>query len=259
MLLAIDIGNSSINMGFFDNSNLNERLRLRTRPLRPVAEYLAEIDAFLLMKNIEKPLLGVIISSVVPELTDILTSAVSGLSAREPLLVTIALDSGLVFDIEKPEEIGADRVANAVAASKIFGSPVVVVDFGTATTLSAVRDGRFIGGAILPGLGMMRDSLSQKTSRLPAVELDPKQTAGTPEIRALGKNTIQCIISGIIYGTAWAVEGIISEIEKAEGCILRMVATGGYSGMMAGFIRRRCSIDPDLTLKGLRMLYERNS
>ncbi len=258
MLLVIDIGNSSITTGIFAGDHLLDRLEIPTRPQGDPGLYRRELEKLLSGKNVEKPL-GVIISSVVPELTDALARSVKEISLGEPLTVDCSLDTGLTFDVERPEEIGADRIVNAVAAVEAFGSPVAVVDFGTATTISAVRDSRFLGGAILPGLRLMGEALHRGTSKLPAVELAPEWIAGPSGIRALGKNTIQCIISGIIYGTAWAVEGIIGAIEKEEGCILRVVVTGGYSEIMARFMKRECSIEPDLTLKGLRMLYERNS
>ncbi len=259
MLLVIDIGNSSITTGIFAGDHLLCRLEIPTRPQGDPGLYRGEFEKLLSGKNVEKPLNGVIISSVVPELTDALARSVKEISMGEPLTVDCSLDTGLTFDVERPEEIGADRIANAVAALKTFGSPVAVVDFGTATTISAVRDSRFLGGAILPGLRLMGEALHKGTAKLPAVDFVGKTGELVSSVAALGKNTTMCIISGIILGTAGAVERIVRGIETEEGCRFKVVATGGYSPAVAGYMERKCFLEPDLTLKGLRLIYERNA
>lgn len=255
MILAVDIGNSSINMGIFRGVDLLRKLKITARPRRKGQDYKRRIGQFLSESGIALPPDGIILSSVVPELTGILSSAVRGLSIGEPIIVTTSLKTGISFDVECPEEIGSDRVANLVAALEIFGSPVLVVDFGTATTISAARDGKYMGGAILPGLRLMSGALHRGTSKLPPVELPPEVREARPA--ALGKDTAACIISGIIYGTAGGVERLISEIETEYGAF-RVVTTGGYSGIMTPFLGKACFPDPDLTLKGLRLIYERN-
>ncbi len=259
MLLVIDIGNSSITTGIFAGRSLLYRLAFPTGAKPDPGRYRREIETALGREREETPLEGVIISSVVPELTNTLARSVRGMSAGEPLIVTHSLDTGLTFDLERPEEIGSDRIANAVAALDAVGSPVVAVDFGTATTISAARDGRFIGGAILPGIRLMAEGLHRGTAKLPAVDLAEGKEGLFSPVAALGKSTTACIISGMIYGTAGAVEGIIRGIEREEGSVFRVAATGGYSATVVRYMERECLLDPDLTLRGLRLIYERNA
>jgi len=256
MLLAIDIGNSSINIGFFDQTDLLRTLKIPTHPKRPGAVYKNKIHDFLFKNYGETALKGAIISSVVPDLTEKLCNTVRGLGAGHPIVVSASLHTGLTFGVEKPEEIGSDRIANMVAASELFGSPVLVVDFGTATTISALKDREFLGGAILPGIKIMSNSLKKGTAKLPQVDLVSGD--GQVPLHAMGKNTTMCILSGIIYGTAGAVERLIYEMELGESCRFKVVITGGNSIIMRGFLSREFSLDPDLTLKGLRFIHERN-
>jgi type III pantothenate kinase len=256
MLLVIDIGNSSIKMGIFAKDLLLGRLRIPTFVTNDAALYRCEIEKLLSDKEGKKPLKGAIISSVVPGITDILARSAKEFCVGNPLIVTNALKTGLTYAVENPGEIGSDRIVGAVAALKILGSPAAVVDFGTATTISALKDRRFLGGALLPGLRLMGEALHRGTAKLPPVDgvLD-----AVPEVKALGKGTIASMISGMIYGTAGAVERILRDIEKEEDCRFRVVLTGGYSGTMARFVERESFLDPDLALTGLRLLYERNS
>jgi len=257
MLLATDIGNSSINIGFFEGAGLLETLRIPTHPKRTDDVYKNKILDFLSKNHMEIAPRGAIISSVVPDLTEKVYNAVRDLGPRHPIVVSASLPTGLSFGVEKPEEIGSDRIANMVAASEIFGSPVIVVDFGTATTISALKDRKFLGGAILPGITLMSSSLRKGTAKLPLVSTFSEN----PDIplRAMGKNTIMNILSGIIYGTAGAVERLIWEMEQGESCRFKVVITGGNSFIMRSFLSREISVDPDLTLKGLRFIFERNS
>lgn len=257
MLLAIDIGNSSINIGFFDDAGLSGTLKIPTHPKRQDQLYKNKIRDFLSRNHTEMALRGAIISSVVPDLTEKVCSAVRDLGAGHPIVVSALLDTGLTYGVEKPEEIGSDRIANMVAAGEIFGSPVIVVDFGTATTISALKDREFLGGAILPGITLMSSSLRKGTAKLPLVNTF-SENPGIP-LRAMGKNTTMNILSGIIYGTAGAVERLIGEMEQAESCRFKVVITGGNSFIMRSFLSREISVDPDLTLKGLLFIFERNS
>lgn len=255
LLLAIDIGNSSINIGLFSGPVILWKLKLPTYPVRTAEAYQGEINALLSKIASGEALGGVIISSVVPEVTGILREAVRELSSKEPLLLNASLDTGLSFDVYSPGEVGSDRIADVVAAREGIGEPVVVIDFGTATAVSVCKDGIFLGGAILPGIGLMADALHRGTARLPFVEIDRQ----SGDIHAVGRDTNKCIISGIIYGTAGAVERLVSEIERETGCTFGIAITGGYCYLMAGLIRRDFNLEPDLTLKGLRLIYERNA
>lgn len=256
MLLVIDIGNSSIKMGIFAGDLLLERLRIPTLFTNDAAHYRREIEKLLSGKRGEKPLKGAILSSVVPGLNNILARSAKEFCVGNPLIVTNELNTGLTYAVENPGEIGSDRIVGAVAALKILGSPAAVVDFGTATTISAVKERNFLGGALLPGLRLMGEALHRGTAKLPPVDGVPDAAL---EVKALGKSTIASMISGMIYGTAGAVERILRNIEKEEDCRFRVVLTGGYCGTMARFVERESFLDPDLALTGLRLLYERNS
>jgi type III pantothenate kinase len=258
MLLAIDAGNTSIHIGLFSDAVLLDRLKIPTRPLRTVPEYRDVIEAFLAKQSAEKPLRGVILSSVVTELQGILNLTVKGLSAHEPWNVSVSLNTGLRFVVESPDELGADRVANAVAARDIFGEPVLVVDFGTATTLSVIKDDTFAGGAILPGIEPMATSLHGNTSKLPLLDVNLLTDRHLPPA-AVGKDTTKCIVSGIIYGTIGGVERLIAEMERELGCAFKVVLTGGNANLLSSFMRRDFFLEPDLTLHGLRLIFERNA
>jgi type III pantothenate kinase len=258
-LLAVDVGNSSVTSGIFTDDRLLGRFDIPSRGTGTESRYREEIGAFLGTHGIRKPLDGVMLSSVVPEMTVAFVGALREMSGREPLVLAHSLSTGLTFDLERPEEIGPDRIANAVAALDAVGSPVAVVDFGTATTVSAVRNSRFLGGAILPGIRLMGEALHGGTAKLPAVDFTEKTNGSVSSVAALGKSTTACIISGMIYGTAGAVERIIRGIETEEGCAFKVVATGGYSSVTVSYMERGCSLDPDLTLKGMRLIYGKNA
>lgn len=257
-VITVDIGNTSITLGLFEDYDLVGKARLKTQLSTTAEEYSDEIKTFLLASGLSTrqahgEVKGVIISSVVQKMTETLTLALSKSTGLDPLILGQTIDSGLSFDVLKPEEVGSDRLANVVGAARLYGAPAIVVDFGTATTLSIIRDNTFIGGTIMPGLEMMAKALNAYTSRLPLVDI----MVSDAEIDLPGKDTRENIISGIIYGTAGAVERIINEIESRGGCQFNVVLTGGFSVIMARFIKRDFYLDPDLTLKGLRFIYER--
>ncbi len=251
MIIAVDIGNTSIKIGFF----VNEDLIVKNIPASPVlknTEYEDLINGFIKEININKNPEGSIICSVVSEITEILFETMKKISLSEPVLVNHKIDTGITFSIPKPEELGADRIANIVAANELYKSPVCVIDFGTATTLSIKgRNRDFIGGAILPGIKMMKESLFMKTSKLPDINIEKPD-------RALGTDTENCIKSGIIYGTAGAIERILDEIEKDTNMNFELVLTGGFCHLISGYLNRKYNIIPYLTINGLKILYMRN-
>jgi type III pantothenate kinase len=252
MLIAIDIGNSSINIGFFTESGLLVQT-IDTYPFMSTSGYSALLNGFKKEKNIDKTPEGIIISSVVPDHTGILREAIRGLASVEPLIVSCKIKTGLKFNILNPEELGSDRIANAVAAYELYKCPVASVDFGTATTISIVgKDADYIGGAIMPGIGLMNESLAKGTSKLSVV---PLSSPGS----ALGTDTIRCIQSGLFYGSAGAVERILLEIEKEIDLKLKVVLTGGYGGIISKFLKRKHDLRPHLTLEGLKAIYMRNT
>jgi type III pantothenate kinase len=261
MLIAVDIGNSSINIGYFANSGLVVQ-KITTHPARSASEYGAIVSDFLtlingsLMRNrMEKEGVGVIISSVVASRTNVLAEAFGSLftvAETDVMIVTQAMRSDVKLAIDAPGELGTDRLAAAVAANELYKSPVAVMDFGTATTITAVdENATCIGGAIMPGLGLMNDALERGTAKLQGIAMEGPDAA-------LGKDTAGCIRSGIFFGTAGAVERILSEIEKETGRSFMTVVTGGYGSLIAKYLRRPHDINPHLTLEGLRILYAKN-
>src|SRR3989337_2151232 len=252
MLIALDIGNSFINIGFFTENGLFVR-KIETYPIKPYERYTSLLRNFLAEISIEKNTHEVIISSVVTGHTEVLAEACRGLMPEDLLIVGPEVKTGLVFDISKPEELGSDRIANSVASYELYKETVAAVDFGTATTISVIgKDAHFIGGAILPGVGLMNESLAKGTSKLSEVVLRPPRSA-------LGTDTYGCIQSGLFYGTAGAVERLLEEIEKEVGFGLKVVVTGGFSCIISKFLKRGHDLRPNLTLEGLQIIYMRNT
>ncbi|MEJ2685018.1 MAG: type III pantothenate kinase [Candidatus Sulfobium sp.] len=254
MLIAVDIGNSSISIGYFAGGGLMVQ-KIDARLPVDAGEYAALVGDFMGRNSLEKEQISCIISSVVPGLTGVVEKGLAqmfGGEITDILTVSHRLNCGLEFDVEAPEEIGADRIANAVAACNFYSLPVAVVDFGTASTVTVVdAELRCLGGSIMPGLGLMNDILEQGTSGLKKVLLE------APE-RALGANTAGCIRAGLFFGTAGGVERILSEIESETGCALTVVITGGYGPAIERFIRRPHHVNSHLTLLGLKLLHEKN-
>jgi type III pantothenate kinase len=247
MFLAIDIGNTSISMGIFEGDGL-VTFKINTHPLKAAEEHAKFIKGILKGKKPD----GVALCSVVPGQTGTVCDGAKLATGREPLIVSHASNHGLTLDVDTPEEIGADRLAESAAAAELFGAPVVVVDFGTATNVNFIGDGNvYKGGAILPGPELMGRALSSQTAKLP--EIMPGPTGD-----ALGRDTKSSILSGIIYGTAGAVERIIAEVEASEDETFKVVVTGGAHEHVLPALRRVDHVEPALTLKGLKLIYERS-
>lgn len=268
MLLAIDIGNSTIGFGLFydgfggspgDGLEVHE---IPSHPPRSREEYARAFREMLRppeqgsYKDFRGDVRGVIISSVAPSLTQAVLSSARDVAGAEPVVVDHRTGGMPRMDIRAPETLGADRMAAAVAAHEALGPPVAVVDFGTATTVNfVVRDERgdfgvFTGGAILPGLEMMLDALAARTALLPRVKL-------RGGIAALGKDTEENILSGVVRGTAGAVEGIIQSVSEAEGAAFKVAVTGGARKHVMPFLRRVDLDEPYLALKGLKIIFGR--
>lgn len=249
MLLAIDIGNTNITLGVFDGERLADTFRMASDKELPRYEY--EVLLERLCKNFE--ITECIIASVVEELSLPLKKAVDKVFGIESFLLTNDSNPGVKIDLLKPEEVGADRIANAYGAYVTYPKPTIVVDLGSATTFDIVNDkGIFIGGVIMPGLNMQFRSLKANTSKLPRIE------AGISE-RAIGNCTESAILSGVIRGSASAIEGLINQCEKELGQKAFVVATGGYSGLISQYMTRKFNkVNPSLTLEGLRELYKLN-
>lgn len=251
MILLIDIGNTNTTIGFYDNG-FKDVLRLKTfSGNRQRDEYLYLLNGFVHHRRMEN-LEGAVISSVVPDAVHPLVNTFRRGFDIEPLIVNHKIKSGLKFMIKTPEKLGADRIAAAAGARRLYKGHLIVIDFGTATTFCLITsDGRYKGGAIMPGLGISADALTEKTAQLPRVELQAPK-------KIIGKDTIENILTGLIIGHAGGAERIIKEMRKESGLNITAVATGGSAHLVAPFIKEIKFVNPLLTLEGLRVIYELN-
>lgn len=252
-LLAVDIGNTNIVLGVFVGNRLRGSWRVSTSLSKTSDEYgILLLDLF--GQKAEHPVRpgGVILSSVVPPLTPIFVEMVRRYFHTEPLLVDGGMDTGLVNRYEPPRDVGADRIVNAVAAYERFGGPVIIVDFGTATTFCAVsRKGEYLGGAITPGITISAEALFQRASKLPKVELIKPGSV-------VGKDTVSSLQAGMVYGYAGMVDAMVTRMKAELGGSPRVVATGGQARLILSEARTIKEVRPFLTLEGLYLLYERN-
>jgi len=257
MLLLIDIGNTNTTIGFYENGFKNTCRFDTNVKSRDAGEYSSLLRDYILGHQMEKPE-GAVISSVVPQITPLFMDALKKVFGSEPVIVSYKLKTGLRFCIKNPEELGADRIANAAAARKLYKGHLIVVDFGTATTFCVISsEGEYKGGSIMPGLGISAKILGEKTEKLPEVVLK------MPE-KVLGDDTESNILSGLILGHAGAVERIIRELSqdiKAGGSLVtdtNVIATGGFADLVVPYAEGIKEINPLLTLEGLRIIYELN-
>ena len=253
MLLAIDIGNSNIVFGVFDGVRLRESWRVGTKASRTADEYAMIIKDLFGFAAIEFGQIdGVIVSSVVPPLLPIMNEMCRKYFKLEPLTVTSETRSGITLKYDNPREIGADRIVNAAAAFELFGGPLIIVDFGTATTFCVVtRSGEYLGGAITPGVKISAEALYQRAAKLPRVELVRPRMV-------IGRDTVSAMQAGILFGYAGLVDGIVERMKSELGADAKVIATGGLAEMVAPETKTVTEVRPDLTLQGLRILYERN-
>lgn len=252
MLFVIDVGNTNTVVGIFDGDRLVQHWRLISK--ERTADELGVYLLTLLGTAGISPLSigGGILSSVVPPVDAAFVEGVRRYFGVECLRVSPALDLGIRVEYGVPQEVGADRLVNAVAGMARYGSPLVIVDFGTAITVDVVSgDGAYLGGAIAPGLVTSMSALFGKTAKLPKVGLDAPGTA-------IGKNTMDSIKAGVIYGNAGLVDSLVERIWQELGTETRVVATGGHAQVIAEHSRTIGTVDPWLTLDGLKMIYDRN-
>ncbi len=252
MLLAIDIGNTQTVIGVFEGGDLRHMWRLATNKHDTSDELRLKVQPLLASEAIDPAAIqGSIVASVVPVLTQAWKRALAYMLEAEPLVCSAAVAAGLFeTSYDNPSEIGADRVADAVAARALYGSPVIVVDFGTATNLEVVDgQGRFVGGIIAPGLETSAAALFSHATKLPTIDLvDPGS--------AIGKNTVHAMQSGIVYGEADRVDGFVRRVFAELGYEAPVVATGGLATTMAPLCETVTHVNPELTLEGLRLIYD---
>jgi len=250
VLLTVDIGNTSIALGVFRGEELVESWRLSTDPRRTADEYGASLLAAFSSSGIQVQVLGAaMVSSVVPPLDAAMMDALARYLDLDAVFVTHE-NCGIKVLAERPQEVGPDRLVNAVAAFSAHKKPLIVADFGTAATFDYVTGkGEFAGGAIAPGIGILSEALHSRTAVLPRVE------PAKPE-RPIGRNTLEAMRSGLFYGYIGLVDGILDRMASEAGTDPIVVATGGYAGLLKGESRRITVVDEFLTLKGLRIIQE---
>ena len=254
MILAIDMGNTNIVIGGIDEQKTYFEERITTVHSRTSTEYALLIKDILELHSIDKSQIeGGIVSSVVPPLNAPIQSAIKKIFGRRPLMVGAGMKTGLNIIMDNPKTVGSDQIVDAIAALQEYPCPIIVIDMGTATTMSVVdKSGNYTGGVIIPGLKVSLDSLSSKAAQLPYISLDIPG-------RVIGKNTIDCMRSGILYGNAAQMDGIIDRMEEELGETASVVATGGLSRFVTPLCRHKIHYDQALLLKGLLVLYRKNT
>jgi type III pantothenate kinase len=257
-LLAIDIGNSTIGLGFYHNAAGGKGLIVEKTPLYHIKTSMTLFRLIINLINrscktsklVARPI-GVVISSVVPELNRFAIEAVKRF-CPDPLVITYTSVTGLTLEVSHPDKLGSDRLVNAFAGYRHCGKPVAVIDLGTATTITVVgKHSNLLGGAIMPGIGMMREALASGTARLPLVTL-----SNPPAM--LGTDTESALASGIINGTVGAVESIVRGIEKEAHIKLHMILTGGHAGLIDSLFKREHVVIPNLIFEGMRLIHNLN-
>lgn len=253
MILAVDVGNSNTIFGVFDNDALAFVTRMSTDTGRTEDEYAAFVMNMLALRGIDRGIIdGAIISSVVPTVDGAIKSAIVTLFGISPLTVGPGIRTGIKIHCDAPSTVGADLIAACVAAEHDYGSPALIVDLGTATKMTLLYRGAFEGVSILPGVLMGLNALAQQTAQLPTV---------SPEAppHPIGKNTVDCIKSGIVFGNAAMIDGMIDRIEAQVGEKLPVIATGGLAHLIIPHCTHSIRTDDDLVLRGLRLLYRKNA
>ncbi len=254
MILAIDIGNTNITLGGFVGDKPTFVARISTNAAQTSDEYATKILHTLALHRVEKATVqGAIISSVVPPLNSVMKNAIRLIYDVEPLLVGPGIKTGLKIRCDNPASVGSDLICASVAAHVLYGAPALIVDMGTATKMMVLDDtGAFVGVSIIPGVLMGLRALSDGTAQLPQVSLE------TPPC-VIGKNTVDCMRAGVVYGNAGLIDAMIDRINDEIGMSLPVIATGGLSSTIIPLCRRDIRMDDTLVLKGLNILYHKNN
>lgn len=254
MILAVDVGNTQTVVGLFDGETLAGHWRVSSDPSITADELAVKMASLLSLDGRGwADVRSAIVGSVVPRLTDAWVEVVRTMTGTDPMVVGPGLKTGMPIRYDNPHEVGADRIVNGVAAVAAFGAPVLVVDFGTATTIDVIdADGAYLGGTIAPGLETSAEALFRKAARLSNVDLiDPGAV--------IGRNTRHSVQAGLLMGQAEMVDGLVRRTWRELGRETRVVATGGLAERMSALCETVTDVDPDLTLKGLLLVYLRNS
>jgi type III pantothenate kinase len=253
LLLCIDVGNTQTVLGIYQNKKITSRWRIHSDRDRTADEYIHLIRGLLRSDGVsEESLIGISISCVVPPARQALIDMADSAFGIDPLVVGPGIRTGMPILYDNPREVGADRIANSVAAHERFRRALVVIDFGTAITFDVVsEDGEYVGGVIFPGIQISLDALFLQAAKLPRVELEKPRSV-------VGKDTISSVQAGIIYGYASLVDSLVGRISAELGTDPKVIATGGLARVISDESNTISEILPDLTLEGLRILWERN-
>lgn len=253
MLLAIDIGNTNIVIGCIRDDEIQFKARIATDRLRTSDQYGVEIMNMLQAFGVQKSDIDdCIISSVVPPVFNSVRTGVVKVIGKQPMVVGPGLKTGLNIHVDVPGQVGADRIVIAVAALAEYQAPLILMDMGTATTIEVVEpDNVYMGGVIFPGVKISLDALTSRAAQLPGISLDKPG-------KVIGKNTVDCMRSGMMYGTAAMLDGLVERIEEELGHGCTLVATGGMAQFITPLCRRKVILEKDLLLKGLNIIYKKN-
>lgn len=254
MLLLIDVGNTNIVMGIYDEEKIKYSWRLGTKVNRTSDEYGLQVDSIFRHYGIKiSELKDIVIASVVPSMQHTLKNMCTKYLGKEPMVIGEGTKTGMKIKYDNPKEVGADRIVNAVAAMQKYGGPAILVDIGTAISFDVINEkGEFLGGAIAPGIGIASEALFSKTSKLPKIELEEPKNV-------IGKNTIEAMQSGIVYGYIGLVDNVIENIIREMNLNkedITILATGGYAKLIASQSKYITAYDYDITLNGMKAIYD---
>lgn len=253
MLLAIDIGNTNVVIGCIHKNKILFEARIATDRSRTSDQYGVEIKNMLETYGVKREnICDCIISSVVPPVFHSVRTGVLKVIGKQPMVVGPGLKTGLNIQMDTPSQVGSDRIVVAVAALAEYQPPLILMDLGTATTIEVVEPGNiYLGGVIIPGMRISADALTSRTAQLPGISLDSPK-------RVIGKNTVDCMRSGIMYGTAAMLDGVVERMEEELGHKSTIVATGGMAQFVVPLCKREIKLEKDLLLKGLNIIYRKN-
>lgn len=253
MILAIDIGNTNIVIGGFKDDEIEFVVRIATNLSMTEDEYASRIKNILAIHDVEKrEIKGAIISSVVPPLNIIMKKAIKFIYDVDPLLVGPGIKTGIKIQCDSPQTVGADLICACVAAHHLYKSPSLIIDMGTATKILYMdKEGAFSGASIIPGVNIALKALASGTAQLPQISLDEPKSV-------IGKNTVDCMRSGVVFGNASLIDGMIDRYNEETGEKLKVYATGGLSQSIIPHCKHDIKIDSDLVLKGLNIIYNKN-
>ena len=253
MLLAIDIGNTNLVIGCIQNDNIIFQARIATDRTRTSDQYGVEIKNMLEAYGVQiADITDCIISSVVPPVFNSVRTGVIKVIKKQPMVVGPGLKTGLNIHVDVPSQVGSDRIVIAVAALAEYQAPLILMDLGTATTIEVVEpDNVYMGGVIFPGVRLSLDALTSRAAQLPGISLEKPKNV-------IGKNTVDCMRSGMMYGTAAMIDGLVERIEEELGHQCTLIATGGMAQFITPLCKRRIILEKDLLLKGLNLIYKKN-